>query len=127
MSEHTPGRWKVSPTGLAVYAGWAEIDLTGCDSEEQRQANACLIAAAPDLPAALRLILEEPSYELLETHRSDGVARAEEMPRPPDGSGRGTRRATRGKLTRAGERPATGFSVREAGTARVCNPVKTNR
>ena len=70
MRTHTPGPWTISPTGLAVYAGPAVIEFTGCDSYEQRHANARLIAAAPDLLEALRLIVEEPSYELLDTHKA---------------------------------------------------------
>ena len=50
-------------------------------SAQSAYLGACILAAhPPDLLEALRLILEEPSYDLLETHRSfafQAVAKAE--------------------------------------------------
>lgn len=70
MSEHTPGPWRV---GLAQTVnggrGWTVVDIVGADgacfmdtrhySEERRDADSRLIAAAPDLLAALRYIAEK--------------------------------------------------------------------
>ena len=61
MAEHTPGPWTVSDThpsdgwmGWNVKGGRAYICavVDGCQSVDENYANACLIAAAPDLLAA---------------------------------------------------------------------------
>jgi len=60
MPSHTPGPWTVrGPTG---YLNQTAIDpAIGCayGSGDEVQANAALIAAAPDLAAALRDLLED--------------------------------------------------------------------
>lgn len=74
MAEHTPGPWRYS--GLAnVYAYYVHHLLhsrvVACvpadeleGGEEERQANAHLIAAAPELKAAGALALNQLSYAL---------------------------------------------------------------
>lgn len=60
-STHTPGPWKVGrKVSRAVY-GADETPICACDSmgeasREAEYANACLIAAAPDLLTVLRQI-----------------------------------------------------------------------
>lgn len=62
MSKHTPGKWKI---GIATVGGfWIKdangIDVVSCDGDTFRygsisnEANANLIAAAPDLLEALK-------------------------------------------------------------------------
>lgn len=61
--QHTPGPWRAGDKGLCIKTSdgyWvAELQLWGISyakaalSDEERQANAQLIAAAPDLLAAL--------------------------------------------------------------------------
>lgn len=60
MSEprHTPGPWKADETG--VWAGGHYIAETFTDGV----ANATLIAAAPDMLAALKSLFENPLFEL---------------------------------------------------------------
>lgn len=60
-SKHTPGPWKVSPTDdtVVIDATGAEVaavdgDYNAPDTWPQTEANACLIAAAPDLMNALK-------------------------------------------------------------------------
>lgn len=80
---HTPGPWDVEPKGsrnfvdgadgLAVaYLGWA-----GVRERSEIEANARLIAAAPDLLAALYSIATDPSaiYSGANAHIGD-IARA---------------------------------------------------
>lgn len=60
MSKHTPGPWEVSTNGTdwdvcAPDGGDMLVDLRGCENAE---ANARLIAAAPDLLAALRDLVQ---------------------------------------------------------------------
>lgn len=60
MSKHTPGPWLVSPDGNVVSgrAGIVErIAVSIFCSKERRDANARLIAAAPDMLEALRELL----------------------------------------------------------------------
>lgn len=65
MSTHTPGPWAVDPMKIgtlwAIYSKdcqVAQADQVPNDSMKQsiRSANACLIAAAPDLLAALKAL-----------------------------------------------------------------------
>jgi len=84
---HTPGPWvacfgQVDPVhqGELIRQGDGTGDLVAVacdfnrfDRDNEHQANARLISAAPDLVEALRLILEEPGYELLDTHKSCAV------------------------------------------------------
>jgi len=82
MSKHTPGPWEMSygwGTSVTTSTG-SKIRQTTDRPLEERQANARLIASAPDLLEALRLILEEPGYELLDTHKAyalEAIAKAE--------------------------------------------------
>lgn len=66
-AKHTPGPWHVSAAGRSVFAEPNKIDHRGvtyapCITEgirpvsEEGNANACLIAAAPEMLAALELI-----------------------------------------------------------------------
>ena len=59
MSSHTPGPWYIDPDGMICD----QADTVLCDPHydsrdiEEREANACLIAAAPELAEALRNLL----------------------------------------------------------------------
>lgn len=63
MSGHTPGPWEISEEDrdewrlLSVLGGLAKRTVAQCGHPEgsQNEANACLIAAAPDLLEALKL------------------------------------------------------------------------
>lgn len=74
MSAHTPGPWEVregygllmaevGPADRAVATVWTKRAIAGKDKVEQvewpeGQANACLIAASPDLLVALLMYLD---------------------------------------------------------------------
>lgn len=64
MSEHTPGPWHLEPYSYGFdlvregvkpgsYGGWF-IELRALDVDDEYRANACLIAAAPDMLRALQ-------------------------------------------------------------------------
>jgi hypothetical protein len=56
---HTPGEWttdRLDPEGIAIYADHRRIALVN-DEIDEVDANAKLIAAAPDLLAALKAAL----------------------------------------------------------------------
>ena len=62
-ARHTPGPWRAMPDGAiqkdaAMPTGAAVIAYTRHADEKTMRANARLIAAAPDLLAALRLLLD---------------------------------------------------------------------
>lgn len=67
MNKHTPGPWTANKTGYgSIWIGGNEIDDTGFQTEigsicteygDMSKANARLIAAAPDLLAALRRLM----------------------------------------------------------------------
>lgn len=83
MNDHTPGPWEVGPMHNTVrpadIATRRDNPNNGCAictlyGDDDRPANARLIAAAPDLLLALQLILEKPDYDLLPAERADGEA-----------------------------------------------------
>lgn len=60
-SKHTPGQWKVSDTSITNAEDTICIAVIETDGgyeapAEERQANAALIAAAPELLAAVELL-----------------------------------------------------------------------
>lgn len=71
MTQHTPGPWAISQGAYgAIWAGPARLDHPGREAAQyaaergrdllaQRTANAALIAAAPDMLAALQAIAAE--------------------------------------------------------------------
>lgn len=68
IAKHTPGPWTVRPgvcrndhpdTSADVHGRDGQF-VADCGCHEQATANACLIAAAPELLAAVQVILEEP-------------------------------------------------------------------
>ena len=66
-AQHTPGPWAVRATPESSYqdfivqAGkWAIASIDTCTSTDIEKANARLIAAAPDLLAALCNLLDAP-------------------------------------------------------------------
>ena len=76
MTNHTPGPWRVTDEinrfsggevirpnrGDGVDSPVAVVcDFNRYDSDDERQANPRLIAAAPDLLEALRLVIDVPS------------------------------------------------------------------
>ena len=71
MSEHTPGPWRVFDGADHFIIGIGELNgdgITDCGfgiwrgKSEEAQANARLIAAAPDLLAALRNFMEADGH-----------------------------------------------------------------
>ena len=87
MTMHTPGPWAVDPKTLAVYAPdrhghaaavrVAECGRTLLPANEIR-ANAALVAAAPDLLAALQLVYANAgeSPEWIRSRIAPAIARA---------------------------------------------------
>lgn len=75
MSEHTPGPWTVVVSGLAVWSISKPPGQNGvialCDSVArpyaENKANARLIAAAPELLAALEALYEDWNGPLTES------------------------------------------------------------
>ena len=70
-TKHTPGPWMHDDDGL-IYANGAIIADPNCESSQildidEREANARLIAKAPELLDALEHLLHEADYENLET------------------------------------------------------------
>ena len=79
MSEHTPGPWVLKPARSIVggWAVWAEYEPgkhcqvadiepwpNDPDTAPESEANARLIAAAPDLLAACEALIDADSYDL---------------------------------------------------------------
>ena len=64
MSKHTPGPWEVEANGVTVRQQKKRYAMKICRAWEiymarsEREANARLIAAAPELLAALKALLE---------------------------------------------------------------------
>jgi hypothetical protein len=60
MSNHTPGPWRVIGLGYAIYQVEKHTETASFSSfSEQSEANARLIAAAPDLLEALQGLLTD--------------------------------------------------------------------
>ena len=93
MTQHTPGPWAISKGAYgALYVGPATLVHPGREAAQyaadrgrdllaQREANAALIAAAPDMLAALQDIAdfwEEPTLSLwvLKSRVSAAIAKA---------------------------------------------------
>ena len=85
MSKWTPGPWRVAGEDKNfVYAlsqsgansFWAHVQSAGIDriTENEKAANARLIAAAPEMYDALKALVESPN-----TFSSHDKARAEEL------------------------------------------------
>jgi hypothetical protein len=79
-TEHTIGPWAVQVTGgkaeivtSSVRGLWATIDGP---NYETRHANACLIAAAPDLLAALQRLVHPAADDTDLENALDVIARA---------------------------------------------------
>jgi hypothetical protein len=87
--KHTPAPWHSD--GVLIWAGdrvIAQADLAGVEyNEEIRQANACLISAAPDLLEACKDFVE-----MAETPHKDArllIQRAKEAIKNAEGAPRG--------------------------------------
>lgn len=69
MSKHTPGPWiagqQINPEGkaLPMFDIWTNSDKPRYIGEIPKAENARLIAAAPDLLAALKMALEAPDND----------------------------------------------------------------
>jgi len=75
MNKHTPGPWEVAyqdKNGQAVVKA-EHIEVATCwhhsvgAIEEEMHANACLIAAAPDLLKALKVALRQNEHDMMMT------------------------------------------------------------
>lgn len=75
MSKHTPGPWIVRQCGGNGYSGQKGYAIDFNEDQEQvadfvyEEADAHLIAAAPDLLEALQEIAEYPALDALEMKR----------------------------------------------------------
>jgi hypothetical protein len=117
MFEHTPGPWGFygEPHGYHVGRDMTELALvkasepvariTGQDTVEQEEANARLIAAAPELLEACETCLRLLESEDLDANKFDGEARRKLVPRLP---GDLARRRSQAELLRAAVAKATG-------------------
>lgn len=77
MSSHTPGPWRVIDDGSVVGV---QMGLAGgflIDSKANPDANARLIAAAPDLLDALQRIRESSGDPIIENICNSAIAKAE--------------------------------------------------
>jgi len=71
MSKHTPGPWSIGEHQKIISTGWSiRIPSDGSaiayvlgERNPELQANARLIAAAPDLLAALQELLHMPEFD----------------------------------------------------------------
>ena len=63
-SKHTLGRWKVAPQTFSIKAEQVGTVVYGNPDNPNREADACLIAAAPELLEALRHISEVGIHEI---------------------------------------------------------------
>ena len=84
-AQHTPGPWHVDPENPTWVDDENECCMatTGYGDDEGDRANARLIAAAPDMLAALRQVVDEtaggmvpPSTDAIDTARA-AIAKAE--------------------------------------------------
>lgn len=80
-TKHTPGPWTVSKSGVSVDAGptGPRIRQERGAPDEELRANASLIAAAPDLLAAVKALLivaEHGECEAMHPDEADHMARA---------------------------------------------------
>jgi len=79
MTDYTPGPWRVATKGpglLGIYADASASDLiAGIASADNQEANARLMAAAPDLLAALEVALNDFDTwgEVWQSDDDDGV------------------------------------------------------
>jgi hypothetical protein len=74
--QHTPGPWSID-TYLGVVACGRIVALTGIDAGFHRDANARLIAAAPDLLEALENLLKAVEWsEVKPVHNLTTLGRA---------------------------------------------------
>lgn len=78
---HTPGPWNIEPYNIMqrIKAGQATVALP-CMNDDvsaiQCGANARLIAAAPDLLAALRAMLDDDNHDAAKEQARAAIARA---------------------------------------------------
>jgi len=67
--KHTPGPWKAGPFNVIADSGAIVADccardaITGTPAPAEYAANAKLIAAAPDLLAVCKMVLDRHSYQ----------------------------------------------------------------
>lgn len=96
-AKHTPGPWEVAyldRNGQSVVKA-AHIEIATCwhhcvgSIEQEMHANACLIAAAPDMLWALNAVPAEADYGTGEAYRAAVLARFEECALPAIGKAEG--------------------------------------
>ena len=84
-TEHTPGPWHVDYTQGIVTKDGAPIAYVYNDYSDTPLPDACLIAAAPDLLAALKAMVSayagqvqnDGSYAVIDVSARDAIAKAE--------------------------------------------------
>ena len=86
MSEFTKGEWTTNGTiiqdekGLAIAQVWPKTNLSSEESVNLMKANACLIAAAPDLLEACEKAFEESHNPKVEKILEAAIAKATHKP-----------------------------------------------
>jgi len=79
-AQHTPGPWNASSHGDIVSAKHGEVDICAVFGRPQLgegEANASIIAAAPELLEALKDILKNPNSALYHNIARAAIAKAE--------------------------------------------------
>lgn len=82
-NQHTPGPWAVSPYNNIVSKNGtvAKTEQMPGNDDEERKANAHLIAAAPDLLSALHLLLDKLHAHapklIANVHTENAIVKAE--------------------------------------------------
>lgn len=77
MSKHTPGPWRDEGYRISAQRGETTVvDLRSCMGGDDVQADARLIAAAPELLAALQKIAASAECEVVERIAREAIAKA---------------------------------------------------
>jgi len=93
MTTHTPGKWTIGAHQKIISTGWSirisdesAIAYVLGERNPELQANARLIAAAPDLLEALKRLIDAPNHGTHEAMRRaneaarEAIAKATEAP-----------------------------------------------
>lgn len=81
-SKHTNGKWEIDPTGenkRAVWVGGSRICVVDEFPHQGSEANAKLIAAAPELLKSLMSIIDELEGEVLQSSMNSEILNAQSV------------------------------------------------